>query len=305
MKNRVYKIVVLGMVLFNILLLLLSSTLFKNKVFNRDINSINYKSYIETGIDTNEYVFSNNNSFPTSGYVLNLEKSTCNNGGTLLQNSDLSINFMGGSDFCILYFDATNGSRSMPKSKKAPVENTDGKQTKLSWNSENTIGSSISISLNNDNRELGINELNNILGFILQSGDNIPCKINNIDTIISNNNDVIYLRENTLSEYVNNSLDLNYNVEFIPSNLIDIWNKIDLSTIGEQKTYSYGITIGDITIDNISLSSSGVTFIIGKETLSGTIENGDTILEGDLSENAFVTSLETSNMIVKDVIEKE
>ena len=108
MKNRVYKIVVLGMVLFNILLLLLSSTLFKNKVFDRDINSINYKSYIETGIDTDEYVFSNNNSFPTSGYVLNLEKSTCNNGGTLLQNSDLSINFMGGSDFCILYFDATN-----------------------------------------------------------------------------------------------------------------------------------------------------------------------------------------------------
>ena len=139
----------------------------------------------------------------------------------------------------------------------------------------------------------------------MQSGDSIPCKINNIDTIISNNNGVIYIGKSTLSEYVNNSLDLNYNVEFLPSNLIDIWNKIDLSTIGEQKTYSYGITIGDITIDNISLSSSGVTFTIGEETLSGTIENSDTILEGDLSENTFITSLESLNMIVKDVIEKE
>ena len=139
----------------------------------------------------------------------------------------------------------------------------------------------------------------------MQSGDSITCKINNIDTIISNNNGVIYIGKSTLSEYVNNSLDLNYNVEFLPSNLIDIWNKIDLSIISEQKAYSYGITIGDITIDNISLSSSGVTFTIGEETLSGTIENSDTILEGDLSENTFITSLESLNMIVKDVIEKE
>ena len=69
-----------------------------------------YKMYFETGQDTGVYENQGfRNEFPTYGYALNRQKSTCTFNGTVGQNPDFSIKFKGGKDLCLLYFDVVTG----------------------------------------------------------------------------------------------------------------------------------------------------------------------------------------------------
>lgn len=61
--------------------------------------------YIEN--DNGEYDLSSQTSFPTDGYILNTEKSSCRNGGTIsqdLKTKKLSVSVTN-KDECTLYFD--------------------------------------------------------------------------------------------------------------------------------------------------------------------------------------------------------
>ncbi len=57
--------------------------------------------------ESGEYSLGLSEEFPKEGYVLNLEKSTCKNGGTLSQDSETKLISMRSSysEQCTLYFD--------------------------------------------------------------------------------------------------------------------------------------------------------------------------------------------------------
>ena len=79
-------------------------------------NKISKKSTIAMYVEgeDGEYSQSNESSFPKEGYVLNIEKSSCRNGGSLLQDSStkaISLS-VGNAESCTLYFDKDESSAS-------------------------------------------------------------------------------------------------------------------------------------------------------------------------------------------------
>lgn len=67
------------------------------------VNNKIYKMYLEN--DSGEYELSNSKSFPTDGYALDTNKSSCSNGGKVKQNENLSISVnITSSTSCTLYF---------------------------------------------------------------------------------------------------------------------------------------------------------------------------------------------------------
>ena len=105
MKKKVL-LVVSGLVLIPLVSLWLCS--FDSKVSNEE-NKISQKSTIAMYIEgeDGEYSQSNESTFPKEGYVLNVEKSSCRNGGTLTQDEStkaISLSVRN-AESCTLYFD--------------------------------------------------------------------------------------------------------------------------------------------------------------------------------------------------------
>ena len=105
MKKKVL-LVVSGLVLIPLMSLWLCS--FDSKVSNEE-NKISQKSTIAMYIEgeDGEYSQSNESTFPKEGYVLNVEKSNCRNGGSLSQDAStkaISLS-VGNAESCTLYFD--------------------------------------------------------------------------------------------------------------------------------------------------------------------------------------------------------
>lgn len=71
-----------------------------------------------------EYVAQSDKFFPTTGYVLNLEKSYCKNGGALSQDSTTKkISMVSSSpEACMLYFSIDNSNRPVIKKVNLSVE---------------------------------------------------------------------------------------------------------------------------------------------------------------------------------------
>ncbi len=82
--------------------------------FGKKLTTINNKKVLAVYLegDDGEYTLSSSNKFPTDGYVLNTEKSTCTNGGTLSQNAETKAISMSTSNKseCNLYFEKKSSS---------------------------------------------------------------------------------------------------------------------------------------------------------------------------------------------------
>lgn len=67
---------------------------------------------IETAPGSGEYVGSDSNTWPGEGYVFNADLSRCENGSTLLWNSETNSVLMKAttSDKCYVYFDIYNSN---------------------------------------------------------------------------------------------------------------------------------------------------------------------------------------------------
>ncbi len=105
MKKKVL-LVVSGLVLISMMSLWLCSL--GDKVSNEE-NKISQKSAIAMYVEgeDGEYSQSNEKTFPKEGYILNVEKSSCRNGGTLTQDAStkaISLS-VGNAESCTLYFD--------------------------------------------------------------------------------------------------------------------------------------------------------------------------------------------------------
>lgn len=76
-----------------------------------------------------EYVAQSDKFFPTTGYVLNLEKSYCKNGGVLSQDSTTKKISMASSspEACMLYFSIDNSNQPVIKEINLSVENDKAK----------------------------------------------------------------------------------------------------------------------------------------------------------------------------------
>ncbi len=76
---------------------------------HEDINSNHRGNMIALHIqnDSGDYELSSNNTFPTDGYVLNTEKTSCINGGTITQNPTTKVLSLSvtNTDSCNVYFD--------------------------------------------------------------------------------------------------------------------------------------------------------------------------------------------------------
>jgi len=105
MKKKVL-LAVSGLVLIPLMSLWLCSL--GDKVSNEE-NKISKKAAIAMYIEgeDGEYSQSNESTFSKKWYVLNVEKSSCKNGGSLTQDADTkSISLsVENADSCILYFD--------------------------------------------------------------------------------------------------------------------------------------------------------------------------------------------------------
>ena len=95
-----------GLVLFPLMSIWLCS--FSNKISNNE-NKVDQKNIIAMYIEgeDGEYSQSNESTFPKEGYVLNVEKSSCRNGSSLIQDANtktisLSVE---NAESCTLYFD--------------------------------------------------------------------------------------------------------------------------------------------------------------------------------------------------------
>jgi len=105
MKKKVL-LVVSGLVLIPLMTLWLCS--FSKQESNKKIKT-DQKNMIAMYIEgeDGEYSQSNESTFPKEGYVLNIEKSNCRNGGTLIQDEStktISLS-VGNAESCTLYFD--------------------------------------------------------------------------------------------------------------------------------------------------------------------------------------------------------
>jgi len=79
-------------------------------------------------------IYESTNTFPTSGYKLNEEKSVCSNGAKPSMTSPNSLNIanLNGSTKCYLYFDKLNGlilADEMKKQSKGEYTEFTGKAT--------------------------------------------------------------------------------------------------------------------------------------------------------------------------------
>ena len=81
-----------------------------NKDSVSNLNKSIYKTYVETEGGSGNYTVYSSNVFPRTGYVLNTTLSTCTNGGSVSQESDYSITYIGYPGSCTLYFDVDNTS---------------------------------------------------------------------------------------------------------------------------------------------------------------------------------------------------
>ena len=104
MKKKV--LLILGLVLIPLMSLLLCSLGDKD---SNEENKVSQKSAIAMYIEgeDGEYSQSNESTFPKEGYVLNVEKSSCRNGGSLTQDAStkaISLS-VGNAESCALYFD--------------------------------------------------------------------------------------------------------------------------------------------------------------------------------------------------------
>ena len=81
-----------------------------NKGNVSNLNKSIFKTYIETEGGSGNYTVYSSNVFPTEGYTLNTTLSTCTNGGSVSQESDYSITYIGYPGSCTLYFDVDNTS---------------------------------------------------------------------------------------------------------------------------------------------------------------------------------------------------
>jgi len=104
MKKKV--LLILGLILIPLMSLWLCG--FSEQVSNKE-DKTDQKSSIAMYIEgeDGEYSQSNDSTFPKEGYILNVEKSSCRNGGTLTQDArtkaiSLSV---GNAESCTLYFD--------------------------------------------------------------------------------------------------------------------------------------------------------------------------------------------------------
>ena len=105
MKKKVL-LAVSGLILIPLMSLWLCS--FDGEDFNEE-KKVDSKSTIAMYIEgeDGEYSQSNDSTFPKEGYVLNVEKSSCRNGGTLTQDEStkaISLSVVN-SESCTLYFD--------------------------------------------------------------------------------------------------------------------------------------------------------------------------------------------------------
>ncbi len=90
----------------SVLLIIFASYIWTNfsKTESKKILAI----YLQDPSNSNSYFLSDSKKFPTDGYILNLEKSTCVNGGTLSQNplsKKISLR-LSSNEMCSLYFDS-------------------------------------------------------------------------------------------------------------------------------------------------------------------------------------------------------
>ena len=104
MKKKV--LLILGLVLIPLMSLWLC--VFSGQVFNKE-DKTDQKSSIAMYVEgeNGEYSQSNEKTFPKEGYILNVEKSSCRNGGTLTQDAStkaISLS-VGNAESCTLYFD--------------------------------------------------------------------------------------------------------------------------------------------------------------------------------------------------------
>ena len=119
MKKKV--LLVLGLVLIPLMSLWLCSLGGKTTDEEKKIDQRSaIAMYIEG--ENGEYSQSNESTFPKEGYILNVEKSICRNGGSLSQDSNtkaISLN-VGNAESCTLYFDkeALTGIDSIIASSK-------------------------------------------------------------------------------------------------------------------------------------------------------------------------------------------
>ncbi len=104
MKKKI--LLVFGLILIPLMSIWLCS--FGGKVSNEE-NKVSQKSTIAMYIEgeDGEYSQSNESTFPKEGYLLNVEKSNCRNGGVLSQDANtkaISLS-VGNAESCTLYFD--------------------------------------------------------------------------------------------------------------------------------------------------------------------------------------------------------
>ena len=88
---------------------------FVSKFSTKEIKgeSVLYKMFIETEPGSGEYQPSSDYVFPTSGYSLDTERTTCSNDGTVSQTSDFKINYIGSTSNCTFYFKRINTSNTI------------------------------------------------------------------------------------------------------------------------------------------------------------------------------------------------
>ncbi len=123
-KKKIILVSVLG-VITSILVL---GNLVSNKLLKEERTLYTFKRnqtlavYIQDENRETGYSKSNSTKFPTDGYILNLEKSSCTNGGTLSQDSytkkvSISVDYQNN---CLLYFDKlqTNVTTTLEKLNK-------------------------------------------------------------------------------------------------------------------------------------------------------------------------------------------
>ncbi len=106
-------LVVSGLILIPLMSLWVCS--FSNQISNNE-DKTNQESAIAMYIEgeDGEYSQSNESTFPKEGYILNVEKSTCRNGGSLSQDVStkaISLSVVN-ADSCTLYFDKDESSAS-------------------------------------------------------------------------------------------------------------------------------------------------------------------------------------------------
>ena len=115
MKKHIKLLIVLGIVLLSGISFFLGKESKEKDIFKEESSNIKKKDthlnsvsmMLETKANSGNYEMTTRDSWPTEGYIFNLELSKCENGGELSWDNEKKVVLMSGnvSDKCYVYFD--------------------------------------------------------------------------------------------------------------------------------------------------------------------------------------------------------